>query len=88
MLGTNYDKRDERWTSFDGHLAQMANIYSLRNVVAGGETKYDQGAAPFKKLALYGSAQLGYRSMAYLDVTARNDWSSKLANAQESDSLL
>ena len=84
MLGTNYDKRDERWTSFDGHLAQMANIYSLRNVVAGGETKYDQGAAPFKKLALYGSAQLGYRSMAYLDVTARNDWSSKLANAQES----
>ncbi|MBR1726472.1 MAG: SusC/RagA family TonB-linked outer membrane protein, partial [Muribaculaceae bacterium] len=84
VLGTNYDKRDERWTSFDGHLAQMANIYSLRNVVAGGETKYDQGAAPFKKLALYGSAQLGYRSMAYLDVTARNDWSSKLANAQES----
>ena len=84
VVGTNYDKRDERWTSFDGHLAQMANIYSLRNVVAGGETKYDQGAAPFKKLALYGSAQLGYRSMAYLDVTARNDWSSKLANAQES----
>ncbi len=84
VLGTNYDKRDERWTSFDGHLAQMANIYSLRNVVAGGETKYDQGAAPFKKLALYGSAQLGWRSMAYLDVTARNDWSSKLANAQES----
>lgn len=84
VVGANYDKRDERWTSFDGHLAQMANIYSLRNVVAGGETKYDQGAAPFKKLALYGSAQLGYRSMAYLDVTARNDWSSKLANAQES----
>lgn len=84
VVGANYDKRDERWTSFDGHLAQMANIYSLRNVVAGGETKYDQGAAPFKKLALYGSAQLGWRSMAYLDVTARNDWSSKLANAQES----
>lgn len=84
VVGANYDKRDERWTSFDGHLAQVANIYSLRNVVAGGETKYDQGAAPFKKLALYGSAQLGYKSMAYLDVTARNDWSSKLANAQES----
>lgn len=84
VVGANYDKRDERWTSFDGHLAQMANIYSLRNVVAGGETKYDQGAAPFKKLALYGSAQLGWRSMVYLDVTARNDWSSKLANAQES----
>ena len=84
VLGTNYDKRDERWTSFNGHLAQMANIFSLRNVVAGGETKYDQGAAPFKKMAVYGSAQLGYKSMAYLDVTARNDWSSKLANAQES----
>ena len=84
VLGTNYDKREEKWASFNGHLATMANIYSLRNVVAGGETKYDQGSAPFKKMAVYGSAQFGYNSMVYLDVTARNDWSSKLAKAEES----
>ena len=84
ILGTSYDKQQERFTSFDGHLSTAANIFSLRNVVAGGATKYDQGLMPFKKLGLYGSTQVGYKSMVYLDLTARNDWSSKMANAEDS----
>lgn len=84
VLGTSYDKQQERFTSFDGHLATAANIFSLRNVVAGGATKYDQGLMPFKKLGVYGSTQVGYKSMAYIDLTARNDWSSKMAKAEES----
>lgn len=84
ILGTNYDKRETRWVGFDGHLAQVADVFSLRNVISGGSTKYDQGYQPTKKLAVYSSAQLGYKSTVYLDVTARNDWSSKLATAEES----
>ena len=84
VLGTSYDKQQERFTSFDGHLSTAANIFSLRNVVAGGSTKYDQGLMPFKKIGVYGSTQVGYKSMAYIDLTARNDWSSKMAKAEES----
>lgn len=84
VLGTSYDKQQERFTSFDGHLATAANIFSLRNVVAGGATKYDQGYMPFKKLGVYGSTQVGYKSMVYIDLTARNDWSSKMAKAEDS----
>lgn len=84
VVGTNYDKRESKWASFDGHLASVADVFSLRNVVSGGATKYDQGYEPVKKLAVYGSAQFGYKSMVYLDMTARNDWSSKLAKGEES----
>ena len=34
--------------------------------------------------SLYGSASLSYKGMAYLDVTARNDWSSALASKNRS----
>ena len=84
IVGTSYDKQETRFTSFDGHLATAANIFSLRNVVAGGATKYDQGYEPFKKIGVYGSTQIGLKSMVYLDLTARNDWSSKMASAEES----
>ncbi len=84
ILGTSYDKQQERFAGFDGHLSTAANIFSLRNVVAGGATKYDQGLMPFKKLGVYGSTQVGYKSMVYLDLTARNDWSSKMAKAEDS----
>ena len=84
ILGASYDKQKEQFAGFDGHLATAADIFSLRNVVAGGATKYDQGSMPFKKLGLYASTQLGYRSMVYLDLTARNDWSSKMAKAEDS----
>lgn len=84
VLGANYDKRENKWAGFDGHLAQVANVFSLRNVVAGGSTKYDQGSQPNETHAVYGSAQLGYKSMVYLDMTARNDWSSLLAGGEDS----
>ena len=84
IVGTSYDKRDYKWKSFDGHLAQVASKFTLRNVVPGGATKYDEDSNPFKKIGVYGSAQFGYKSMAYLDMTARNDWSSKLAGGEES----
>lgn len=79
VLGACYDHRENKWTSFDGHLAQAANIFSFRNVVSGSPTKYDQGSKPFEKQSIYGSAQFGYKSMAYLDLTGRYDWASKLS---------
>ena len=84
VVGANYDKREVKWQSFDGHLAQVANKFTLRNVVAGGATKYDMGSQPSVTQAVFASTQFGYKSMAYLDLTARNDWSSRLAGGEDS----
>lgn len=36
-------------------------------------------------ISVFGTAQLGYKEMVYLDVTARNDWSSALAYTNKID---
>ena len=35
--------------------------------------------------AIFATAQVGYKSMIYLDLTARNDWSSALAGTKSKD---
>ena len=85
VLGTNFDQRDYRQNGFDGNLKGVANLFTLPNVAtADAGTKFTQAGYTTRKEALYGSAQLGYKSRVYLDMTARNDWASKLAGAQDS----
>lgn len=85
VLGTNFDQRDSRENGFDGNLKGVANLFTLTNVsTADAGTKFSQTGYTTRKEALYGSAQLGYKSRVYLDMTARNDWASKLAGAQDS----
>ncbi|MGE7774222.1 SusC/RagA family TonB-linked outer membrane protein [Chitinophaga sp. NPDC101104] len=62
----------------NGYLLQFANFFSFANI---DFTRF----APFEKndrlqtQAVFGTAQLGFRDMLYVDVTARNEWSSALA---------
>ncbi|HEY9542057.1 SusC/RagA family TonB-linked outer membrane protein [Prevotella sp.] len=85
VLGASFDQRNKDQAGFDGHLSKVPNLFTLSNLDAyNSKTKYTQSGYVIRKEAVYGSAQLGYKSMAYLDVTARNDWSSKLAGADDS----
>lgn len=54
----------------------MANLFTFGNVDTSEKNLANQYGYHLKKRAIFGSAQIGYKSMAYLDVTARNDWSS------------
>ncbi|MDY4409465.1 MAG: SusC/RagA family TonB-linked outer membrane protein [Prevotella sp.] len=84
-IGTSYDQRNLDRDGWEGPLAKVPNLFTVSNVLTTDpNTKHNQSGYETRKMGLYGSAQLGYRSMAYLDVTARNDWSSKLAGAQKS----
>jgi TonB-linked SusC/RagA family outer membrane protein len=57
----------------------IANFFS---VVNGLNRTNSQNYEPKEVQSLYGTGQLGYKEMLYLDLTARNDWSSTLpANA-------
>lgn len=64
---------------FDSKNADLkfANIFSLQNFKQPGAT-IRQGEQRRQLQSVYGSAQFGYKSYLYLDVTGRNDWSSTL----------
>lgn len=85
IAGANYEQDDYEMNGFDGNLASVPNIFTVSNVdTYNSKTKYSQEGYTTKKEAVFASAQLGYKHAAYLDLTARNDWSSKLAGAEES----
>lgn len=75
-LGTNFENNDYQSDYFGGKLKSVANLFTFGNVNTTEKNLANQYGYGIKKRAVFGSAQLGYKSMAYLDVTARNDWSS------------
>lgn len=86
VIGTNYDQRDISQESTSGNLSSVPNKFTLQNINPA-DPKFKLGQEyneRRRKEALLASAQLGYKSMAYLDLTARNDWSSALAPNNDS----
>jgi len=80
VLGTSYTQNDYEPFGFEGHLLGTANIFTFENVKTSDANfkKYQDDGYRTRLESVYGTAQIGYRSMAYIDLTARNDWSSKL----------
>ncbi len=80
VAGANYTQNSYDPIGFEGHLLGTPNIFTFENVNKADNTfkVYQDDAYRNRLGAIFGTAQLGYKSLAYLDVTARNDWSSKL----------
>ena len=55
----------------------IPNIYSVSNVAPDNLT-YSSGFGQKGIYSLYALASIGYKDMVYVDLTARNDWSSTL----------
>ena len=55
----------------------IPNIFSVSNIAPDNLT-YSSGFSQKGIYSLYGLASVGYKSIIYLDLTARNDWSSTL----------
>lgn len=83
VLGTNYDQRDTKADYVGGNLGMVPNKFTWNNMdPSDPKFKLSQEYSERrKKEAVFASAQLGFKSMAYLDLTARNDWSSALAGS-------
>jgi TonB-linked SusC/RagA family outer membrane protein len=59
----------------------IPELYTVSNSLTNVASDYSN----HKRInSLYGSASLGWKSMAYLDVTLRNDWSSALPDGKNS----
>lgn len=76
-VGANLDERKYQSDWFGGPLASVANLFTFANInAAGSNSSPRQESNNLKKRSIFATAQLGYKGLAYLDVSARNDWSS------------
>lgn len=67
-------------SGFEGHLATIANKFSVNNIsMTHSQTKPYTERYHDQTQALYATLQLGYKGMIYIDATARNEWASQLA---------
>ncbi len=74
-------------TQSDERLTLFGNEFIIEGLRAVNNTKFpSQGYSIREKEihSLYGSVQLGFRNYLYLDLTARNDWSSTLPEQNNS----
>lgn len=80
MLGTSLEDVNYAQDMYGGKLASVANLYTYGNVNQS-TAESSQSGYHKQKQAIFLNAQLGYRSMVYLDVTGRNDWTSTLSGS-------
>ena len=78
--GASFDDVNYETDFYGGHLAGVANLFTFANV-DGSRAIANQDGYRTHKQSVFVSTQLGYKSMAYLDVSARNDWASTFAGS-------
>ncbi len=79
-IGANIE--DVRYSSdfVGGNLAAINSLFTFGNIDGGqSTTEMRQEGHHIQKQAIFANVQLGFKSMVYLDLTARNDWSSTFA---------
>lgn len=68
-----------------GNLQSVANLFALSNLNLSTAKTFPDNDNPGyhdNMQAVFGTAQLGWKSKAYVDLTARNDWNSALAGTK------
>ncbi len=63
---------------------QFANVFSYQNFNANPSVAFTQNSFETRGQSIYASATFGYKDQLYVDVTARNDWTSTLPKGNNS----
>ena len=78
-IGGNWSYESDSSNGYGGGLALVPNLFNVYNIDrslgAPSQNNYKR-----MEFAAFASAEVGFRSMLFLTVTARNEWSSTLAN--------
>ena len=80
-LGANHQKFYSRTTGNTGSEFIVPNLYAINNTLTNS---YVFGLSESSINSVYGAGQVGYKEMAFVDFSARNDWSSTLSPANNS----
>lgn len=79
-LGGNFSTAKKEVNGYEGHLQTVPNLFIFANIIKGAaDTHAIQSGYEENNQAVFGTAQLSYKSGIFLDVTGRNDWYSSLA---------
>ncbi|MBQ0732735.1 carboxypeptidase-like regulatory domain-containing protein [Aquimarina celericrescens] len=63
---------------------QFANVFSIQNFNANPGVSFSQTSLEKKVNSIFGSATVGFDEKVFIDLTARNDWSSSLPSSNNS----
>ena len=63
---------------------QFANVFAYQNFNANASVNFRQNSYEVRGSSIFASATFGYKDKLFLDVTARNDWTSTLPDANNS----
>ncbi|GAB6949523.1 SusC/RagA family TonB-linked outer membrane protein [Hoylesella timonensis 4401737 = DSM 22865 = JCM 15640] len=81
-LGTSFKDYRTNYEGYSGPLRDMPNVFNAYNIDTQLGTP-GISHAQLREYAIFASAELGWRSMVYLTMTARNEWSSTLSNTSQ-----
>ncbi len=63
---------------------QFANVFAFQNFNASSQVSFSQNSFESRTSSLFASATLGFSDKVFVDITARNDWTSTLPDANNS----
>lgn len=79
-LGSSIQDNQFSSLGFGGHLGNIDNYFNVSNVILTAGNPFNQTNKTENQIqSLFASVDFGYKKYLYLDITARNDWSSALA---------
>lgn len=81
LVGHNYFATNYRRVAFDGNGLSVPDFYHISNASPGNAEEVIEQR---KVNGVIAQANVGYRDMIYLNLTARNDWSSTLPEGENS----
>lgn len=83
-IGFSYTNYKALERGLKGDLAGPTNGFYLNNISPNKTSVIEEGGdQSVKNIAVFASAEFGWKSMLYLTLTGRNDWNSRLVNAPE-----
>lgn len=69
---------------YAGNLQLVPNLFAIQNIAsAEGRIVETLGDSRKRNLAVFGNVEVGYKGMAYLTLSGRNEWDSRLVNSAE-----
>lgn len=75
-LGANYRRRDYNYSYMGVPQLTVPNWFDIANV--SGTPSLDMYRSEYESNSVFGSLNIGFKGQVFLDLTARNDWSSTL----------
>jgi outer membrane receptor protein involved in Fe transport len=78
-IGASLEDVVYKYSTFGGDLQSIPNLFVFKNVNLS-KIKIDQSGYHDQGQAVFATGQIGYKKLVYLDITARNDWSTALGN--------